>query len=181
MPKMLSPNTTIWWVSADGITNTGDLFKVATYTGGSAKAVDISCAIAAGMTLGATDSDTDDSRSICDSGNAKTPTVSNYEASLTFFREAIAAGQKAAGNTSVYDKAFQLFKRGVLDGLNEGYLVQRIGFRQGTPVEAGMEISVFKVVADNPKDELGDGDKPIQFTVPFLPQGYMELNKAVAA
>lgn len=181
MPKMLSPNTTIWWVPNEGLTHTDELFKVTTYTGASAKAVDISCAIAAGMTLGATDSDTDDSRSICDSGNAKTPTVSNYEASLTFFREAIAKGQKAAGNVSVYDKAYQLFKRGVLDGLNEGFLVQRIGFRQWIPVEAGMEISVFKVVADNPKDELGDGDKPIQFTVPFLPQGYMELNKAIVA
>lgn len=181
MAKMLSPNTTIWWIPADAITNMDDLFKAATYTGGTAKAVDISCAIAAGMTLGATDSDTDDSRSICDSGNAKTPTVSNYEASLTFFREEIAKGQKAAGNTSVYDKAFQLFKRGTLDGLKEGYLVQRIGFRQGIPVEAGMELSVFKVVPDNPKDELGDGDKPIQFTVPFLAQGYMELNKAVTA
>lgn len=181
MAKMLSPNTTIWWIPADAITNMDDLFKATTYTGGTAKAVDISCAIAAGMTLGATDSDTDDSRSICDSGNAKTPTVSNYEASLTFFREEIAKGQKAAGNISVYDKAFQLFKRGTLDGLKEGYLVQRIGFRQGTPVEAGMELSVFKVVPDNPKDELGDGDKPIQFTVPFLAQGYMELNKAVTA
>lgn len=59
--------------------------------------------------------------------------------------------------------------------------MQRIGFRQGTPVEAGMELSVFKVVPDNPKDEIGDGDKPIQFTVPFLPQGFMELNKAVTA
>ena len=164
MPKMLSPNTTIWWVPADAITSTADLFKATTYTGGTPKAVDISCAIAAGMTLGATDSDTDDSRTICDSGNAKTP-----------------AGQKAAGNTSVYDKAFQLFKRGTLDGIKEGYLVQRIGFRQGTPVEAGMELSAFKVVPDNPKDELGDGDKPIQFTVPFLPQGFMDLNKAVAA
>ena len=181
MPKMLSPNTTIWWVAADGVDNTDDLFKAATYTGATAKAVDISCAIAAGMTLGATDSDTDDSRSICDSGNAKTPTIANYEASLTFFREEIAKGQKAAGNKSVYDKAFQLFKRGTLDGLKEGYLVQRIGFRQGTPVEAGMELSVFKVVPDNPKDEIGDGDKPIQFTVPFLPQGFMELNKAVTA
>ena len=181
MPKMLSPNTTVWWISADNIANASDLFKVTTYTADPAKAVDISCAIVAGMTLGATESDTDDSRSICDTGNAKTPTVSNYEASLTFFREAIAPGKNAAGNTSVYDKAFQLFKRGVLDGLNEGYLVQRIGFRQGTPIEAGMEISVFKVVADNPKDELGDGNKPIQFTVPFLPQGYMELNKAVVA
>ena len=65
MAKMLSPNTTIWWVAADGVTNTDDLFKAATYTGGTAKAVDISCAIAAGMTLGATDSDTDDSRSYC--------------------------------------------------------------------------------------------------------------------
>ena len=32
MPKMLSPNTTIWWVPADAITSTADLFKATTYT-----------------------------------------------------------------------------------------------------------------------------------------------------
>ena len=98
---------------------------------------------------------------------------------MTFFREAIATGQKAPGNTSVYDKAFQLFKKGTQAGLVEGYLVQRIGFRQEVPMEKDMEISVYKVVADNPKDEIGDGNAPIQFTVPFLPQGTMVLNKAV--
>ena len=177
MPKMIPPNVYVGWVPIDAITDTADLFKAATYTGGSTKAVNISCAIVTGMTLGATESDTDDSRSICDSGNAKTPTIANYEASLTFFREAIAAGQKAPGNTSVYDKAFQLFKKGTQAGLVEGYLVQRIGFRQEVPMEKDMEISVYKVVADNPKDEIDDGNAPIQFTVPFLPQGYMVLNK----
>nr|DAY43395.1 MAG TPA: major tail protein [Caudoviricetes sp.] len=184
MPKMLSPNTTIYWIAADAIAKEDDLYKASTYTaggGGTAKAVNISCAITTDMTLNATDSDTDDSRSICDSGNAKTPTVANYEASLTFFREAIASGQKAAGNTTVYDKAFQLFKRGTQDGLVEGYLVKRIGFKQDAPMEADMEISVYKVVADNPRDELGDGDKPIQFTVPFQPQGYMQTYRKVAA
>ena len=179
MPKMIPPNVAVYWVPIDAVPTVDDLFKATTYTGASTKAVNISCAIVTGMTLGATESDTDDSRSICDSGNAKTPTIANYEASLTFFREAIATGQKAPGNTSVYDKAFHLFKKGTQAGLVEGYLVQRIGFRQEVPMEKDMEISVYKVVADNPKDEIGDGNAPIQFTVPFLPQGTMVLNKAV--
>ena len=84
MPKMIPPNVAVYWVPIDAVATTDDLFKSTTYTGASAKAVNISCAIVTGMTLGATESDTDDSRSICDSGNAKTPTIANYEASLTF-------------------------------------------------------------------------------------------------
>src|SRR5690606_30727457 len=48
----------------------------------------ISCAITDDYTLNMTDSDTDDSRSICDIGQVATPTFYNYEASLDGFRDA---------------------------------------------------------------------------------------------
>lgn len=183
MAKMASPATTIWWVPAEGIDDPDtELFKAATYsTDGSPKAVDISCAVVAGYTLNPTDSDTDDTRSICDEGNVANPTTQNYEASLTFFRNEI-KGTSGPGTEHVYDKAFNLFKLG-LQGTSriEGFLVQRLGYKQGTAVAAGQLLSAYKVMADNPRDEVGDGDAPIQFTVPFLPQGWFRINKAVAA
>ena len=183
MPKMMSPANSIWWVPEEAVTDPDvDLFKASLYTsteGTPAAAIDISCAVVTGYTLNPTDSDTDDSRSICDEGNVDTPTRENYEASLTFFRNAIDAGG-TVGTTHVYDVAFNLFKAGRQAGEIGGYIVERLGYRQSTAVAAGQLLSAYKVIADNPRNEVGDGDAPIQFTVPFFQQGWMRLNKAVA-
>lgn len=181
MAKMMSPNTTLWWVPESAITNPDvDLFKASLYQTSGA-AIDLSCAVVAGYTLNPTDADTDDTRSICDVGNVANPTIQNYEALLTFFREEIKSGQAAPGTDSVYDKAFNLFKRGLQDGQIIGYWVQRIGFRQGTAAAEGQLVSAYKFVADNPRDEVGDGAQPIQFTVPFLAQGWLGINKPLTA
>lgn len=179
MAKMLSPNTTIWWVPAEQVTNEAELLKVATYTGN--KAINISCAIVAGMTLNPTDSETENSRSICDAAAVETPVSENFEADLTFFREEIKSSQQAAGTDSVYDKVYQLFKHGWQEGLVEGYLVRRIGKRHDVPAAADQEVSYFKVMADNPRDEIGEGQSSIQFHVPFRPAGTMKLNKKLTA
>lgn len=177
MPKMMPPSTSIWWVPASGVTDPDvDLFKPSLYTG-SGTAVDLTCAVVTGYTLNPTDSDTDDTRSICDEGNVQTPTVQNFEASMTFFREKM---DSEASGDSVYDKAFNLFKTGIQDGsFIDGYLVERIGYRKDVPVAAGHVLSAYHVIADNPRNEIGDGSTPIQFTVPFLPQGWFRINKAV--
>src|SRR5688572_15995544 len=47
----------------------------------------ISCAVLDDYTLNMSDSDTDDSLSICDVGNVESPTFQNYEASLDGFRD----------------------------------------------------------------------------------------------
>lgn len=182
MPKMLPPGETIWWVPKEHAATADDLLKAATlYTeGGSAKAVNISCAIAAGYTLGATESDTDDTRTICDVGNVQTPTIGNYEASITFFREALNQ-DGTTPETTPAGKAWKLFKNGIQDGAVEGWLVKRIGFKHDKPVATGHELSAFLVIPDNPQDVTGDGTTPIQFTVSFMPQGQFFLNKPVKA
>ena len=81
MAKMMSPNTTIWWIPLAGIADYTQP-KVAEITAG----INISAAIVTGYTLAATDSDTDDSKTIVDEGNVQTPTFGNYEASLSFYR-----------------------------------------------------------------------------------------------
>ena len=176
MPKMLQPNTTIWWVPAAGITDPAtDLFKTTVYQGAGASAVNISCAIETGIKLNATDSEVSSVKSICDSAGVETPTNDNYEAELTFFREAIVGD--AIGNSSVYDKAFALFR----NKLAEGYLVKRIGWKNTDEVKVGHILSGYKVISDNPRDEIGEGEDPIRFAVKFNKQGWMKVNHTVSA
>lgn len=164
MPKMMSPNTTIWWVPLAGIANPAAP-TVAEINAGT----NLSAAVVNGYTLAATDSDTDDSKSILDAANVVTPTFDNYEANLTFFRSDL------VNATAAYDTAFNLFK---VDRV-EGYLVSRHG-KVGTAAAAATDVvSLFRVVSDSPMDVEGDGGAPIQFTVPFLPQGVMTLNKTL--
>lgn len=166
MAKMMSPNTTIWWVPESANFNP-DLPSAALLT----VARNISCAIVSGYTLNATDSDTDDSTSICDGANSGVPTFYNYEASLTFFRDA-----DVVATTSDYAKAFAFFKQ----GKQSGYLVRRVGYLSNVAAVAGQKVSSYKVISDNPQDVVEDGG-PVEYTVPFLPQGRMALAKPLVA
>lgn len=164
MAKMMSPNSTIWWIPFAGITNP-NAPTVAQITAGT----NISAAIVTGYTLGATDSDTDDSKTITDEGNVSTPTFGNYEGSLSFFRDGI-------GDTpTIFTTAYNLFKAGRV----EGWLVSRHGYKSTVAPAAGQIVSVFRFISDLPQDIEGDGGAPIQVTVPFRPQGQMAVNVAV--
>lgn len=167
MAKMMSPNTTIWWVT-DAAYNP-DAPSAAKLT----LAANISGAVVSGYTLNPTDSDTDDSTSIIDGANVEVPTYYNYEGNITFFRDA-----DVLATTSDYAKAFAFFKtRGNTAG---GYLVRRIGYASTVAAAAGQVVSSFKFISDNPQDVVEDGG-PIEFTVPFLPQGKMALNVTLVA
>lgn len=165
MAKLMSPNTTIWWVPLAGIANY--LVPLATeVTAGS----NLSAAIVTGYTLGATDSDTDDSKTIVDEGNVQTPTFGNYEASLSFYRDGI-------GDTpTIFTTAYNLFKSGRV----EGWLVSRHGYKSTVAASATQLVSVFRVFSDFGQDIEGDGGAPIQFTVPFKPQGQFAVNVPLA-
>ena len=172
--KMMPPGTTIWWVPIADAPTVKDVVKVALYNdtpaggGGTptkAKAKDISCAVVSGFTLNPTDSETDDTTTICDSAASNTPTRDAYEAS-------------GKGNPdSPASVAFELFKKGGVSANVTGWLVKRIGYKNTTAAKAGQLVSAFLVMPDNPRDEVGEGKQPIQMTVPFLPQGTMVINE----
>lgn len=166
MAKMMSPNTTIWWVPDSA--NWNPLVPSAALL---TAARNISCAVVSGYTLNATDSDVDDSTSICDGANVELPTYYNYEANITFFRES-----NLADVTSDYYKAFNFFKA----GRQSGWLVRRVGYLSTVAAAATQVVSSYKVISDYPQDVVEDGG-PIEFTVPFLPQGNMDLNRALVA
>lgn len=166
MSKMMSPNTTIWWITDP--TYDPLLPKATLLT----DAANISCAIETGYKLNPTDSKTDNSVTICDDNNAEALTSYNYEGELTIFRDA-----DLAATTTAFAKAWAFFehKTGV-----EGWLVRRVGKLSTSAAIVGDEVSSFKFIAEDPADVVAE-DAPIKATVAFFKQGRMELYKPVVA
>ncbi|MCH8613472.1 hypothetical protein [Arsenicicoccus dermatophilus] len=139
--------------------------------------LDISCRVLSGdYKLGATESDTVDEKALCQDGNVKVPTVSNYEANLILFRYFDPATGKAetAAVDNVGDGAYQMMK---LKGTTV-YLVQRFTSKKSTePWASGDEYRIFEVLTDNPVDQPAEGY--IKAQVPVLVQN-AELNGVVA-
>lgn len=130
---------------------------------------DISCAITDdSVSINLTDSDTDDSISICDIGNVSTPTFFNYEVTFDTFRN----GPVSEGNqVAVYDLPPKLFPTAD----RPFYIVKRIGPAQGAPLAAGQTVSVYGVATDYPVDVLADGSN-ILFGSRFKPNGQVYTN-----
>jgi hypothetical protein len=160
--KMLAPRTTIWFVPGASIANRS---VGPTLTEINTSGVNISCAILTGYTLNATDSDTDDTRSICDEGNVDTYTDGNYEGDLTFFRE----GDTAA-TTGVFYQAFNLFKQPA-----QGAFVKRIGKLSTDALVSGDDISWFDGETDYTVNN-DEGTNPKTFQVKLIPSGYFGIN-----
>lgn len=165
--KMLNPNTTIWFVPEAGVAN--PLAPTATEINAG---TNISCAITRGYTLNPTDSDTDDTASICDTGNVQNRLFDNYEAELTFFRDA-----NIADGTSVFNVAFNLFKNPDV----RGWLYRRLGKKSTQAAVAGDLVEGFLFTNDRMRSVDGGDAGPIQFTVPFLAQGNYTGYVTVAA
>ena len=157
--KMLNPNTTLVVVPEADVPN--PLAPTALVLNG-ATAINISCAVTRGYTLNPTDSDTDDTASICDTGNVQNRLFDNYEGELTMFRD----GNSADG-TSVYNMAFTYF----LNPDKRFYLYRRVGKKSTIPFVDGDTVEGFLFLNDRTRSVDGGDSGPIQFTVPLLSQG----------
>lgn len=157
--KMLNPNTTLVVVPVANVAN--PLSPTALELNG-VNAINISCAVTRGYTLNPTDSDTDDTASICDTGNVQTRLFDNYEGELTMFRDA-----NIADNTSVYNQAFQFFR----DPDKQFYIFRRLGKKSTLPFADGDIVEGFYFANDRMRSVDGGDSGPIQFTVPLLSQG----------
>lgn len=158
MRKMMSPVETLVWVDENGVADPYNPTAAELNAG-----LNISCAVVRGYTLNPSGSDTDNTASICDDGNVDNPTLGNYEANITFFRD-----ENQADMVSVYNKAWALFRR----KFRSGIIYRRVGFKQTVPFAVGQEVEGFKLLSDAPQTVTsGDGGGPVQFTVPFFQQG----------
>lgn len=156
--KMLPPNVTVTWVpGTDGIEDVNAPTAEELNAG-----ENISCAITSSdYTLGWTERDTDDSKSLCDDSNVSTPIYKNYEGNLTFFRDADRENAE-----SVYNIAYELF----ITPLQPGYLVERVGKPADDPYETGDEVSVFYFLSGDPRTMHEDG-VAVRMQVMYYPQG----------
>lgn len=156
--KMLNPNTTIW------VIDEADVLNIKTLKAGdlTAEGTNISCAIVRGYTLNPTDSDTDDSASICDSGNVENRLYDNYEGELTMFRDA-----DVDDATSVFNIAFEYFKQPD----RRFWVVRRLGKKNTEAAAVGDEVEAFLFTNDRIRSVDGGDDGPVQFTVPLLQAG----------
>lgn len=130
----------------------------------------ISCAIEDSYTLNQTESDTDDSLSICDIGNVETPTFLNYEATLPIFRD------KDLAANGVFNLAYRLFK---VEGIPLIISI-RIGEPNDVPHFVGETVSLFGFDTDNPSDLVED-QSMIRLEAHFKPTGRILTNYKVDA
>lgn len=158
--KMMAPNTTLVWVPISGVVDPYNPTITELNAG-----TNISTAVVRGYKLNPNASDTDKTSAITDEGNVDNRTYSNYEGSLTFFRDA-----NIQDNLSSFNKAWALFRRAGA----RGYLYRRVGKKNIALFVIGDECEGFLFESDWPQTLDGDSNGgPVQFTVPFLQQGSM--------
>ena len=107
----------------------------------------VSCATADDYTLNQTDSDTDDTRTVCDVAAVQTPTYQNYEGSLDFLRD------KSVTDQGLFNLAAEL-TRGVDRPL---YAIKRIGKANNAAFAIGDEVSIYGFTTDYPQDIVESG------------------------
>lgn len=157
--KMLPPNIRVDWVPAGD-----DVFEDinAPTAEDLNSGTNISCAISQNdFTLGFTERDTNDEKSLCDDSNVQTPVYKNYEGALTAFRDA-----NIENNESVYNQFYELFRT----PLQNGYLVSRVGYPNGQEYEEGQDVQIFFFQSGDPVNVHNNGE-PVKMTVNFFPQG----------
>ena len=132
---------------------------------------DISCAITDdSYSINVTDSDTDDTRTICQIGQVQNPTFQNYEVSFDILRDADITA------TGYFNLAMSLF----LGVDRPYYIITRIGAPHGDPFAVGQDIKVFGVTTDNPVD-IVDDNTMLKFGPRFKTTGELIVNYRLEA
>lgn len=175
--KLLRGNVTVLAAFPEAFANprtptTAELNDQFVYsTNEDAMVFNISCAIVDdAFTANVTDSDTDDTRTLCDVGQVQNPTFQTYEVSLDALRD------KSVTDNGVFNLFFDLFK-----GVDRPfYIITRIGKANTAPFAVGDDIKIFGVTTDNPVDTVDDNSL-IQFGARFKNTGFVIVNYRLTA
>ena len=131
----------------------------------------ISCAIADdGYTANKTDSETDDSRTICTVGQQQNPTFVQYEVSFDGFRD------NNVTDASTYNMFLDLFKAPDVPF----WIISRVGKNNTEPFAIGDDIKMFGVNTDNPID-IVDSNAMMKLGARFKATGELNFNYRIAA
>lgn len=133
----------------------------------------ISCAILDdGYTANVTDSETDDSRTICDIGQVANPTFTTYEVSFDAFRD------QSVTDPGLFNLFAELFR-----GVDRPYwIITRIGKENDEPFDTdGSDvIKQFGVTTDFPNDLIEDNSM-VRVGARFKNTGEISINYRVEA
>lgn len=141
-----------------------DLFEYSTAEDG--MVFNISCSITDdSYSINVTDSETDDTRTICQIGQVQNPTFQNYEVSFDTLRD------QDLMATGVFNLPFELFKAPD----RQFWIITRIGESNTTPFAAGQDIKMFGVITDNPVDVVED-NSVVKFGPRFKNTGELLVN-----
>lgn len=127
---------------------------------------DISCAIVDdGYTLNLTESETDDTRTICQIGQTQNPTFQTYEVSFDCLRD------KSVTDNGVFNLAWDQLK-----GLDRPYwVISRAGAPHAESFAVGQDIKMVGVTTDNPVDIVED-NALVKFGARFKNTGELNWN-----
>lgn len=177
--RMLRGNVTVLAAYPEAFANpsaptAAELNAQFVYSTGEDKMVfNISCAIPDdAFTADLVDSETDDTRTVCDVGQVQNPTFSNYEISLDGLRDL------SVTDAGVFNMFAELFR-----GVDRPFLiVTRIGKPSTAAfVTTGSDVvSIFGVNTDNPVDIVEDGSL-IRHGARFKPSGFVLTNYRVVS
>lgn len=154
--------------SAPTVDELNNFFKYGTNEDG--MIFDISCAIVDdGYTFNLTESDIDDTRTICQIGQVQNPTFQTYEVSLDFLRD------KSVTDNGVFNLAFDQLK-----GTDRPYwVISRAGVAQAEDFAVGQDIKMLGVNTDNPIDIVEDNTL-VKFGARFKNTGDLNWNYRLA-
>lgn len=140
-------------------------------TGENGMVFDISCAIVDdGYTFNLTESETDDTRTICQIGQVQNPTFQTYEVSLDCLRD------KSVTDNGVFNLAWDQLK-----GVDRPYwVISRTGVAQAEPFAAGQDIKMLGVTTDNPV-EIVEDNSLVKFGARFKNTGELLWNYRLTA
>ena len=179
MAKLLRSNITVLWAYPEAFEDpanptAAELNDQFVYgTNEDAMVFNISCAILDdGFTASVTDSETDDSRTICDIGQVENPTFTTYEVSLDAFRD------QSVTDNGLFNLFFDLFK-----GIDRpGWIITRIGKENSAPflTDGSDDIKQFGLTTDYPNDLVEDNSM-VRFGARFKTTGEIQINKRIEA
>lgn len=130
----------------------------------------ISCAVLDDYTLNQTESDTDDTRTVCDEGEVSNPTFKNFEASINSLRD------ESLTDAGLYNMVAELTRAPD----RPFYIVRRIGVKQNVQFATGQEIDIFPVLTDFPQDGV-EATTLVTHGARFIPDGAPYMRKVVVA
>lgn len=145
-------------ITSPGSTNSGD--------GGN-----VTCAVQDDFTLGSTDPEIDDTKTVCSKGASGEIKRYNFEAGFNIFRDA-----DPTDTTSVFNMATDLVRAPDIPYL----IAHRIGYSSDTASAVGHEWNLCYVHTDNPVDTLGDDEWEMR-TQSFVPKNIISYNQEVSA